>query len=177
MQHIESDPCFNIHTADGKYWIDPFTGKRASAAKNNRVTAFHHYFQTYPHWQKYPIKSVQEAWSFGAGCTSSPTISVKSSACVFSKTGHWLNPFTGTWHNEVRRVEGRITSMTLHEMAKILAVTVEQQKPRCCHLKPCEALFEAPTTRKTSRRSPIRCPAAQIIPPRETPRCIEEGAK
>ena len=61
VQRIDNDPCFNIHTADGKIFGSiRLPGKKASAAKNNRVAALHHYFQTYPHWQKYPIKSMGE---------------------------------------------------------------------------------------------------------------------
>ena len=41
VQRIADDPCFDIHTADGKYWIDPFTGKRAAAAKKDRIAALH----------------------------------------------------------------------------------------------------------------------------------------
>ena len=95
VQRIDNDPCFNIHTADGKYWIDPFTGKKASAAKNNRVAALHHYFQTYPHWQKYPIKSMGELhfWRWVHFLTDH--IRKEQRLRFFRADGDWLNPFTG----------------------------------------------------------------------------------
>lgn len=143
VQRIEDDPCFNIHTADGKYWIDPFTGKRAAAAKVNRVAALHHYFQTYPHWQKYPIKSIQELefwrWVHFLG----EHIRNEQRLRFYKVDGEWLNPFTGTWHDEVRRVDGRITSMTLHEMAKVLAVTVEPGPAEMMSFERLRGIIEA----------------------------------
>lgn len=142
LQHIDTDPCFDVHTADGKFWIDPFTGKRAAAAKVDRAAALRHYFDSYPHWQKYPIKSIQELQFWRWVHYLNEHIRGEQRLRFFRSDGQWLNPFTGTWHEDVRRVEGRITSMTLHEMAKVLASTVSDGPAEMLHFQNLREIIE-----------------------------------
>lgn len=167
LEHIVTDPCFDVHTADGKFWIDPFTGKRAAAAKVDRAAALRHYFDSYPHWQKYPIKSIQELQFWRWVHYLNEHIRGEQRLRFFRSDGQWLNPFTGTWHEDVRRVEGRITSMTLHEMAKVLASTVSDGPAEMLHFQRLREIIE-----ESHGRAPR--PAAAGKPPVTPDEAVEQ---
>jgi serine phosphatase RsbU (regulator of sigma subunit) len=153
---IDTDPVFSVLTPDGHHWIDPFTGKRLQAVQD-LSQALRLYFQQQPHWQRYPVKAMEELQFWRWVHYLNDHVRSEPRLRFFKGDGAWLNPFTGAWSNGVRRAEGRITSMTLHEMAKDLAASVLSGPAQMLPFEQLRKLIEVGPPRRTdSTNSRVR---------------------
>ncbi len=124
LHSIDHDRIFRVVTFDTRFWIEPFTGKRVGLTGDLTATAIAHY-KDHDYWKKLPLKSFQEVVYWRWTYFLQSHIKSESRLRFFRQDGSWLNPFNGEWYDSIRRTEGRITAMTLHEMAKVLSSIVE----------------------------------------------------
>lgn len=137
LRHIDGNVLFQVQTLDNKFWIEPFTGKRVPLDGTPLPKLARRFYQSNDYWSKLPLKSFQEVNYWRWTHYLQDQIRVEQRLRFFRIDGAWLNPFTGKWHDTIRRVEGRITAMTLNEIAKALGQSVLEVNPL---LKPFEEL-------------------------------------
>jgi serine phosphatase RsbU (regulator of sigma subunit) len=118
---VDEDPLFQVVTADGRHWIDPFSGEAVPVVGTVAKTVQARLAQD-PSWRTREPLSHGELQISRWRQQLAGSIPGDDRLRLFSTSGRgWLNPFSGRFHPEVERSDGLITPRTVQAMARALA--------------------------------------------------------
>lgn len=120
-RRLKEDPAFQVMTAEGTAWIDPFSGTEVPAAFDTQKVALEWLLEHRP-WTRRsaPMNQVDvmiRRWELFLR----ERIREERRLRMFRSDGAWLNPFTGTFVKGIRTGPQGMDSTTLHDLARALA--------------------------------------------------------
>lgn len=122
VRRIDNDPVFQVMTSDQQHWIEPYGGK-AIPASLGRAQAAREFLLGNEIWkqqQPLPLARLEyERWRLDL----IRMLPLEPRLRIFSRDGHWLNPYTGDFANGITRDEGKISLRTVSEIAEHLCLT------------------------------------------------------
>ncbi len=155
---LESDPLFQIMTADNQFWIDPFTAQPIPASLG-RIPAAKEYLLETTTWRDREVlpRETLEVTRWRLDLVR--LLPIEPRLRVFGREGKgWMNPFTGDLVPHIGRDEGKITVRTVNAIAQHLATcpqAIQGAKPldNQALLARMQALGIAPQQNKTTSAS------------------------
>jgi hypothetical protein len=142
VRKVEQDPSFQVMTVDGMHWIEPFTAQLVPAGIG-RAAAAREWLIAHPEvWRDRQVMDPGALEVVRIHHDLQRRIDpggpfYDQRFCLFAPEDlglGWLNPCTGEFVPAVQRHEGRIVPRTLHEMARILATSMDFRQGRLLDL-------------------------------------------
>jgi len=152
VDRIENDETFRITSVDGRHWLEPFTGKRIRIT-GDLVSQVQDHYRDHDYWRKLPLKAFPELCYWRWLHHLQEVIRNEPRLRFFRGDGQWLNPYDGKWYDGIRRVENRVTSMTLHEMAKAVSMTNENRDPEMMDFNLLRQIIEEGRAKTTKEKA------------------------
>jgi len=122
VEDLLEQPQFRVLTVDRMNWINPYTGELVPAPFDFRDAAREVLLRERPWEQGRQPMSQQRLHRVRWNHFLRNNVREDARLRYFHPDGHWLNPFTGKWVSDVKRVNGKIGLSTLEEMAAALAM-------------------------------------------------------
>jgi serine phosphatase RsbU (regulator of sigma subunit) len=121
IRRLDSDPLFQVMTADQQHWIDPYTGTPVPASLG-RVPAAREYLTEAGVWKDNELLPRQALEVVKWRLDLMRLLPIEPRLRIFGRDGMgWLNPFTGELIQNIAREEGKITGRTVLAMAQHLS--------------------------------------------------------
>lgn len=120
IDDLMDGPVFKVLTVDRLNWINPYSGDLISAPFDYRESAREvlRREQPWEHSRPMTLRQIQALrWSHFLRANVRDEARLR----YFHPGGEWLNPYTGAWIGGVHRIENKIGSTTIEEMAQVLA--------------------------------------------------------
>jgi|GEM_PF-2098784 len=118
---LDSDPLFQIMTADNQFWIDPYTAQPIPASLG-RIPAAKEYLMETTAWREREVLPRENLEATRWRLDLVRLLPIEPRLRVFGRDGKgWMNPFTGDLVPHIGRDEGKITVRTVNAIAQHLA--------------------------------------------------------
>jgi serine phosphatase RsbU (regulator of sigma subunit) len=122
--HVEmalaKDPSFALVTADG-HWVDPYTGELTPLEAGDRLATARVRLRQHRAWATSRPRARDELALIRWRHDLLRMLRTEPRLRLFTRSGRWVNPFTGELVEGVRREEGRITALTVLDLTRVLA--------------------------------------------------------
>ena len=116
---LEKHPAFQVLTVDGLKWIDPHTLKAVDCPFGYVDTALEWLMKEMP-WHKHACRSLKAVRMRRWLLHINDNLDFDERWRYFADDGVWLNPYTGTWEEQVTSPDRTISRETMTLMARVM---------------------------------------------------------